>query len=157
MFSIVCSKNNVQIVFLNTYSLGCGTTLRIPAPLPNHAICIFSVEYTYPHTDKTAWLGMAGVGTYLYRTFPVFFMSGSKNKMLETNFRSNLILTAKKKKKKMNHNLINIDLRLQFIFYFWSFEIIVNSLKNQIQMIGLDSYSRQVFNYLDPILIYISL
>ena len=24
-------------------------------------------------------------------------------------------------------------------------------------MIGLDSYSRQVFNYLDPILIYISL
>ena len=29
--------------------------------------------------------------------------------------------------------------------------------RNQKYMIGLDSYSRQVFNYLDPILIYISL
>ena len=28
---------------------------------------------------------------------------------------------------------------------------------SQIQIIGLDSYSRQVFNYLDPILIYVSL
>ena len=40
---------------------------------------------------------------------------------------------------------------VQFIFYFWSFEISVNILRNQKQMIGLDSYSRQVFNYLDPI------
>ena len=46
---------------------------------------------------------------------------------------------------------------VQFIFYFWSFEISVNILRNQKKMIGLDSYSRQVFNYLDPILIYISL
>ena len=46
---------------------------------------------------------------------------------------------------------------VQFIFYFWSFEISVNILRNKKQMIGLDSYSRQVFNYLDPILIYISL
>ena len=45
----------------------------------------------------------------------------------------------------------------QFIFYFWSFEISVNILRNQKYMIGLASYSRQVFNYLDPILIYISL
>ena len=37
---------------------------------------------------------------------------------------------------------------VQFIFYSWSFEISVNIL------IGLNSYSRQVFN---PILIYISL
>ena len=46
---------------------------------------------------------------------------------------------------------------VQFIFYFRSLEINVNILRNQKQMIGLDSYSRQVFNYLDPILIYISL
>ena len=45
----------------------------------------------------------------------------------------------------------------QFIFYFWSFEIIVNILRNQKQMIGLDSYSRQVYTYLDPILTFISL
>ena len=32
-----------------------------------------------------------------------------------------------------------------------------NILRNQIKMIGLDSYSRQVFIYLDPVLIYISL
>ena len=42
-----------------------------------------------------------------------------------------------------------------FIFYIWSFKISVNFLRNQKLMIGLDSYSRQVFNYLDPILIYI--
>ena len=29
----------------------------------------------------------------------------------------------------------------------------MNILRNQKKMIGLDSYSRQVFNYLDPILI----
>ena len=33
---------------------------------------------------------------------------------------------------------------VQFIFYFWSFEISVNILRNQKWMIGLDSYSRQV-------------
>ena len=38
-----------------------------------------------------------------------------------------------------------------------SFEISVNILRNQKYMIGLDSYSRQVSNYLDSILIYISL
>ena len=46
---------------------------------------------------------------------------------------------------------------VQFIFYFWSFEINENSLRNQKYMIGLDSYSRQVSNYLDHFLIYISL
>ena len=46
---------------------------------------------------------------------------------------------------------------VQFIFYFWSFEISVNILRNQKSIIGLDSYSRQVYNYFDPILIYISL
>ena len=46
---------------------------------------------------------------------------------------------------------------VQFIFYFWSFEISVNILRNRKLMVGLDSYSRQVFNYLDTILIYISL
>ena len=46
---------------------------------------------------------------------------------------------------------------VQFIIYFWSFEISVNILRNQKYMIGLDSYSRQVSNYLDPMLIYISL
>ena len=40
---------------------------------------------------------------------------------------------------------------------FWSFEISGNILRNQKQMIDLDSYSRQVFIYLDSILIYISL
>ena len=33
---------------------------------------------------------------------------------------------------------------VQFIFYFWSFEISVNILRNQKWMSGLDSYSRQV-------------
>ena len=46
---------------------------------------------------------------------------------------------------------------VQFIFYFWSFEISVNILRNQKYLIGLDSHSRQVSNYLDPILVYISL
>ena len=44
---------------------------------------------------------------------------------------------------------------VHFIFYFGSFEISVNILRNQKYLIGLDSYSRQVSNYLDPILIYI--
>ena len=39
---------------------------------------------------------------------------------------------------------------VQFIFYFWSFEISVNLLRNQKYMIGLDFYSRQVFNYFGP-------
>ena len=46
---------------------------------------------------------------------------------------------------------------VQFIFYFWSFEISVNILRNQKYMTVLVSYSRQVSNYLDRILIYISL
>ena len=33
----------------------------------------------------------------------------------------------------------------------------MNILRNQKYLIGLDSYSRQISNYLDPILIYISL
>ena len=47
--------------------------------------------------------------------------------------------------------------KVQFIFYFWSFEISVNILRNQKLMIGLDSCSRHGFNYLDSILIYVSL
>ena len=43
---------------------------------------------------------------------------------------------------------------VQFIFYFWSFEISVNILRNQKYLIGLDLYSRQVSNYLDPFFIY---
>ena len=46
---------------------------------------------------------------------------------------------------------------VQFIFRFWSFEISEHILRNQNLIIGLDSYSRQRFIYLDPILIYISL
>ena len=50
---------------------------------------------------------------------------------------------------------------VQLIFYFWSFDISVNILRNQKYMIGLGSYSRQVYpftsNYLNPILFYISL
>ena len=38
-----------------------------------------------------------------------------------------------------------------------SFEISDNILRNQKYMTGLDSYSRQVFVYLEPILIFISL
>ena len=45
----------------------------------------------------------------------------------------------------------------QLNLYFLSFEISVNILRNQKYMLGLNSYSRQVSNYLDPILIYISL
>ena len=46
---------------------------------------------------------------------------------------------------------------VQFIFHVWSFEISEDVLRNQNLIIGLDSYSRQRFIYLDPILIYISL
>ena len=38
---------------------------------------------------------------------------------------------------------------VQFIFYIRPFEISVNILRNQKYIIGLYSYSRQVFNYLD--------
>ena len=34
---------------------------------------------------------------------------------------------------------------VQFIFYFWSFEISVNILRNQKKIIDLDSYSRRFF------------
>ena len=53
---------------------------------PIHVIYIFFVEYTYPHTGKLFWSGKGR--TYLYQTFPVSYMFGSKNKMLETKFRS---------------------------------------------------------------------
>ena len=46
---------------------------------------------------------------------------------------------------------------MRFILYFWSFEISEHILRNQNLIIGLVSYSRQHFIYLDPILIYISL
>ena len=49
----------------------------------------------------------------------------------------------------INHSAVDI--------LFWSFDISVNILKNQKEKIGLDSYFKQVCNYLDPILIYISL
>ena len=49
----------------------------------------------------------------------------------------------------INHNAVYI--------LFWSFEISDNILRGQKYVIGLDSYSRQVSIYLDPILIYISL
>ena len=75
--------------------------------MPNHAICIFSVAYTYPHSDKIFLLSKKGAN--LYRTFPVFYMFDNKNKMLETKFRSTCcsILTEK-----MNRNLIMQDLWL---------------------------------------------
>ena len=46
---------------------------------------------------------------------------------------------------------------VQFTFPFWPFEISEHILRNQNLIVGLDSYSRQRFIYLDPILIYISL
>ena len=46
---------------------------------------------------------------------------------------------------------------VQFIFHFWSFEISEHILRNQKLLISLDSSSRQLFIYLDPILVYISL
>ena len=39
---------------------------------------------------------------------------------------------------------------MQFIFQFCSFQFSVNILRNQKKVISIDSYSRQVFNYLDP-------
>ena len=44
-----------------------------------------------------------------------------------------------------------------WLFFLMFSEISDNILRTQKYMIGLDSYSRQVFIYLDPILIYISL
>ena len=44
---------------------------------------------------------------------------------------------------------------VQFIFHVWSFEISEHILRNQNLIIGLDSYSRQRFIYLDIILIFI--
>ena len=46
---------------------------------------------------------------------------------------------------------------VQLIFHFWSFEISKHILRNQNIIIGLDSFSRPRFIYLDPILIYMSL
>ena len=45
---------------------------------------------------------------------------------------------------------------VQFIFYFWSFEISRNILRNQKNTIGLDSYILNSCNYLNLIWIYIS-
>ena len=47
----------------------------------------------------------------------------------------------------INHSAVYIS--------FWSFEISEHILRNQNLIIGLDSYSRQLFIYLDPIMIYI--
>ena len=44
----------------------------------------------------TKYFGWESGGTYLYRTFLVFYMFDFKNKMLETKFRSSSILTEKK-------------------------------------------------------------
>ena len=44
---------------------------------------------------------------------------------------------------------------VQFVFYFWSFEISRNILRNQ-KTIGLDSYILNSFSYLSPIQIYFS-
>ena len=44
---------------------------------------------------------------------------------------------------------------MQFIFHFCSFEISVNIMRNQKWMIGLVSYSRQIFGFLGPILVYV--
>ena len=46
---------------------------------------------------------------------------------------------------------------VQFIFHFWSYEFSEHILRNQKLLTGLDSYSRQLFIYLDPNFIYISL
>ena len=50
-----------------------------------------------------------------------------------------------------------ISTTVQFIFHFWSFEISEHILRNQNLIISLDSYCRQRFTHLDPILIYINL
>ena len=47
-------------------------------------------------------------GTYLDKTSPVFYMFDSKNKILETKFRSRSFL-----KEQMNCNFIKVDLLLQ--------------------------------------------
>ena len=48
---------------------------------------------------------------------------------------------------------------VQFIFYFWSFEIRRNIVKseNSENIIGLDSYILNSFSHLEPIWIYMSL
>ena len=45
---------------------------------------------------------------------------------------------------------------VQFIFYFWSFEISRNIHRNQKNIIGLDSYILYSLNHLNLIWIYIS-
>ena len=45
---------------------------------------------------------------------------------------------------------------VQFIFYFWSFMISKDILRNQKKIIGLDSYILNSFSYLSPISIYFS-
>ena len=44
---------------------------------------------------------------------------------------------------------------VQFISHFWSFEISEHILRYQHLIVGLESYSKQRFIYLDPILVYI--
>ena len=50
----------------------------------------------------------------------------------------------------LSHKIDRLQPLVQFTFYFWSFEISVNILRNQKYIIGLDSYSRQVSNKYGP-------
>ena len=80
MYSTVCSKRIVYL-FRSVCILGYGTMFTHPRPLPDHAICIFLVDYTNAHTGKIFWL-VKGQRKFISN------MLYSKNKMLETKFRS---------------------------------------------------------------------
>ena len=63
----------------------------------NHCEIFTFWDYVPPIAQswQNILVGHVGRGTYIYRTFPVFYMFGSKTKMLETKFRSSSILTEK--------------------------------------------------------------
>ena len=59
--------------------------------LPNYAICIYRIEYSYPQTRKIFWLGKGGspgVGAYLSKTFPVSYKFNTKINLVMTEIQT---------------------------------------------------------------------
>ena len=89
--STVYSKITANFVLAHPYF---GLWDYVP-PLPNHAICIFYVEYTYYlYTGKIFCLGKVGAGeggsggrgTHLYKTFPLSYMLIVRTKHQEQTY-----------------------------------------------------------------------
>ena len=108
MYCIECGKKLLCQFYFEIFEFW-AVGLRPPTPCPTMPFAYFLYNIHILILSKYfGWALTFTGGTYLYRTFPVFYMFDSTNKTLETKFRSILILTEN-----MNHNLINIDLWLE--------------------------------------------